>query len=470
MKVKKIIPLFFSTIFLCSGLVSCNDSPFTYDGKELSNGKVGVEFEESVAINKNGFSYEIDYDSDLPLGLELSSEGLIYGIPELDGKYEFDIVAIRGRYYSIAKFSMTITSGEIVFEGKKLPDGKENEPYVTSIVEDDRIKVKLKDGSTLPEGLVLNENGVISGTPTKKVDNHEVTIIAYCQGYKDVEAIFIITIKEGKQQITDLGYIVYEGSNLELGEVGDDYYQNVATAYGVPGITYKFKAVGGIALPKGLKFTNGIILGKPIDSTYGRMKFQVIASAEGYKSVTREFTLEIQDKYVITDNFETEYIYVDNLVGAGYSGSNSGRNMIQKFTNASNGNVVGYLNTEITLTYNIIAKKATKANLTLTLGTENGTLILNQNNFLIKVNDENIVYNPITVIEDGSGSNGTKFHDYNVSKTISLKEGNNIITFSILKTADGEGTSSARGPLFDKIFLSSYEGEIGWRPKLANVK
>ena len=219
-----------------------------------------------------------------------------------------------------------------------------------------------------------------------------------------------------------------------------------------------------------MKFTNGIILGKPIDSTYGRMKFQVIASAEGYKSVTREFTLEIQDKYVITDNFETEYIYVDNLVGAGYSGSNSGRNMIQKFTNASNGNVVGYLNTEITLTYNIIAKKATKANLTLTLGTENGTLILNQNNFLIKVNDENIVYNPITVIEDGSGSNGTKFHDYNVSKTISLKEGNNIITFSILKTADGEGTSSARGPLFDKIFLSSYEGEIGWRPKLANVK
>lgn len=109
-----------------------------------------------------------------------------------------------------------------------------------------------------------------------------------------------------------------------------------------------------------MKFTNGIILGKPIDSTYGRMKFQVIASAEGYKSVTREFTLEIQDKYVITDNFETEYIYVDNLVGAGYSGSNSGRNMIQKFTNASNGNVVGYLNTEITLTYNIIAKKLLK--------------------------------------------------------------------------------------------------------------
>ena len=162
MKVKKIIPLFFSTIFLCSGLVSCQDSPFTYDGKELSNGKVGVAFEESVAINKNGFSYEIDYDSDLPLGLELSSEGLIYGVPELDGKFEFDIVAIRGKYYSIAKFSITIASGEIVFTGKKLPDGKENEPYVTTIIEDDRIKVKLKDGSKLPEGLTLSENGIIS--------------------------------------------------------------------------------------------------------------------------------------------------------------------------------------------------------------------------------------------------------------------------------------------------------------------
>ena len=141
----------------------------------------------------------------------MSNEGLIYGVPELDGKFEFDIVAIRGKYYSIAKFSITIASGEIVFTGKKLPDGKENEPYVTTIIEDDRIKVKLKDGSKLPEGLTLSENGIISGTPIKKVDNQEVTIIAYCQGYKDVETKFIITIKEGKQQITDLGYIVYEG-------------------------------------------------------------------------------------------------------------------------------------------------------------------------------------------------------------------------------------------------------------------
>lgn len=150
----------------------------------------------------------------------------------------------------------------------------------------------------------LSSDGVISGTPTQAIDNCQVVIVASSQGCKDKEATFIITIVKGEHKQTDLGYIVFEGFDLELGEVGDDYHQSVATAYGVTGITYKFKAVGGIALPKGLKFINGIVSGKPKDSSYGRMKFQVIASAEGFTSVTAEFTIEIRDKYLATDNLK----------------------------------------------------------------------------------------------------------------------------------------------------------------------
>lgn len=471
MKQRKILAFLFSTLFLTGGLVSCQDnSKPDFTGRILKGGKVGIEYEESIALKRSGVTYEIDYDSDLPLGLELSSDGIISGIPEMDGDFKFDIVAVSGRYYTIANFQMSIEGGEITFEGKTLPNGKENEPYVATITDDEKITVKVKDGSSLPEGLSLSSDGVISGTPTQAIDNCQVVIVASSQGCKDKEATFIITIVKGEHKQTDLGYIVFEGFDLELGEVGDDYHQSVATAYGVTGITYKFKAVGGIALPKGLKFINGIVSGKPKDSSYGRMKFQVIASAEGFTSVTAEFTIEIRDKYLATDNFEAEYIYVDNLVGAGYSGSNSGKNMIQKFANASNGNVVGYLNTEITLTFNIQSQQATSANLTLTLGTENGTLTLDQTTFLVKVNDENIVYSPITVIEDGSGTADTKFHDYNISVPVPLIEGTNVFTFTVLKVAGGEGTSSARGPLFDKISLSSYQGEVGWRPKLANVK
>ena len=126
MKQRKILAFLFSTLFLTGGLVSCQDnSKPDFTGRILKGGKVGIEYEESIALKRSGVTYEIDYDSDLPLGLELSSDGIISGIPEMDGDFKFDIVAVSGRYYTIANFQMSIEGGEITFEGKTLPNGKE---------------------------------------------------------------------------------------------------------------------------------------------------------------------------------------------------------------------------------------------------------------------------------------------------------------------------------------------------------
>ncbi len=142
--------------------------------------------------------------------------------------------------------------------------------------------------------------------------------------------------------------------------------------------------------------------------------------------------------------------------------------MIQKFANASNGYVIGYLNTDITLTFNITSTVETSADLTMVLGTENGPLTLNQDTFRIIVNDTNIEYSQILVSEDGAKQE-TKFHDYKVTPKINLVAGDNVIQFTVLKVANGEGTSSAKGPLFDKIQISGNTGEVGWRPKVANL-
>ena len=471
---KMILPSLASALALSLLATSCGGASekFKYEGRALEEAKVGVYYTADVSLDKEGVTYEVDYDSDLPLGLELSSEGVIAGTPLENGSFEFSIVAVLDKYFTIGDFTLTIQGGELSFEGSTLPDGKENEPYVRSIATatgSDSISYSLKAGSSLPAGLSLSEGGEISGTPSEKVDKHSFVVVASAQGCNDKEATFVISILEGESVIDDLGYIVYEGKTLEGGEVGDEYYQNLATAYGVKGITYKIKYVGGIGLPKGLSFKNGILSGTPSDSTYGALNFRVVASAEGYESVTKDFYLEIKDKYLKTDDFEAEYIYVDNLVGAGYSGSNSGKNMIQKFSNASNGRVVGYLNTEITLTFNVAATVACEADLSLVLGTENGTLNMGQDTFRILVNGSNIAYTPFTVEEDGE-KDDTKFSAHPISPKISLVEGNNVLQFKVLKVADGEGTSSAKGPLFDKITIKNYAGEIGWRPKLANIK
>ena len=87
MNKKILVPLFLSSVVFSSVLTSCGskDEKLTYEGRELTKAKVGVEYNENVSLNKDGVTYEIDYDSDLPTGLELSSEGIISGTPEIDG-------------------------------------------------------------------------------------------------------------------------------------------------------------------------------------------------------------------------------------------------------------------------------------------------------------------------------------------------------------------------------------------------
>ncbi len=142
--------------------------------------------------------------------------------------------------------------------------------------------------------------------------------------------------------------------------------------------------------------------------------------------------------------------------------------MIQEFKNASNTHVIGYLNTEITLTFNITSSVATSADLSMFLGTENGAMTLNQTTFRVVVNDANIEYNPISINEDGEKQE-IKFHEHKVNPKINLVAGDNVLQFKVLKVADGEGTSSAKGPLFDKITITGHTGEVGWRPKVANL-
>lgn len=445
-------------------------SALAFSGGALADGQVGEQYSQSVSTETDGVTYAVHYEDRLPLGLEMSEDGTISGVPQEAGELTFTVVAMTAEDMIEADFTINIQAGSLTFAAKPLPDAATGAPYVQSIATADGAVYGLKEGSVLPAGLSLSEDGLLSGVP--ETAGTAAFTVAASAGGASAEAEFSLNIAEGTPKSTGEGRIIFEGRALPAGEVGGDYNQSVASAYGVPGITYEIQYVDGIGLPKGLVFNPlGILAGIPLDSTAGEMAFKVIASAEGYESVTADFTLQIFDVYEQTNRFEAEYIDVSRLKGAGYSSSPTGTGMLQKFANASNGYTLGYLHKAISFEFHFTSDIAASGALTLGFGTETGTITYTPESLAISVNGVPLEYGSITVEENGAGQS-TQFQSIPLSPSVDILAGDNVVTFEVKDTmsAGGDGTMTAIGPVVDYIEVQADGAVIGWRPKVANTK
>ena len=105
---------------------------------------------------------------ELPAGLTLSSDGVISGTPSAKGAFPFTVKAVN-EYHdpATADFSITVV-GPPVITSSSLPDATAGSPYrqeLSATGYPETFTWTLKPGSTLPEGLSLSANGIISGTP-----------------------------------------------------------------------------------------------------------------------------------------------------------------------------------------------------------------------------------------------------------------------------------------------------------------
>lgn len=457
-------------------LASCQKEIKPFEGKALKAGKIGVEYQDSIANGSFDMYYDLDYDSSLPEGLILYDDGSIKGTPKEAGDFTFKAVMIDTadiEYY--ADFTLSIEPGELIYSSFALPEGKVGEPYLIELgtaTGIPGIEYSLKEEDALPKGLSMDQSGKLSGIPEEEADGKSFTVIASAKGAQDKEATFTLTIRPGEKKEEDLGHIVFEDFDLPSGTVGEPYQQSVRKAYGVSDITYAFRFSSGSGLPAGLKADKelGIISGTPTDSTEGTIRFRVIASAPGAESVTAYVTMRIDDVYVSTTRFETEYVdSIPHLSGAGYSSSPSGKGMIQTLPNASNQHVLGYLNKPTTVTFKIQAEKETSAKLALGLGSENGDFDYNDSKFAIKVNDAELNYGTIHVRQIGTIESDYKCENHPITPQISLKAGENLISFEIKQSSEATGTFTAVGCLFDYIDITDTDGSIGWRPRVANI-
>ena len=156
----------------------------------------------------------------------------------------------------------------------------------------------LKEGNTLPEGLVLNPNGTITGTPKVETPFANFTVVASFLDDK-METSFSISV------INAAGSIVYlpASEGLAIAGIGKEYTASLADAKiekpdatqeeidAFPTISYEL--ADGSLLPRGLTLSaDGILSGTPVIECEN-YTFTVIATALGYKDRTATYSISI---------------------------------------------------------------------------------------------------------------------------------------------------------------------------------
>ena len=154
----------------------------------------------------------------------------------------------------------------------------------------------------LPDGLVLNPDGTITGTPTTAVDNVNIIVMVTAPGFVPAYINRTISILPADP------VIIFEDALLTAGEVNAPYSATL-TATGADTITFTSDD-----LPAGLTLnTDGTISGTP--TATGTYVFTVTASAEGFDPVEASIVLNVEEEVIPEITFE------DALLSAGEVGT-----------------------------------------------------------------------------------------------------------------------------------------------------
>lgn len=305
----KIISLAFCIILVFTVFTGCpSTKTLNYTGAELESVKVGELCVRSVATAKygsenEGIKYEIK-SGNLPVGMFMNADGEISGTPRAKtaAPILLTVTASMEGYKSVdAVFSLTVSEGTLVYEGKDNLFARlgitANINIATASGTPGTITYSLKAGSNvLPDGLSFN-NGRITGVPTTPDQKITFTVISTATDCKPAEAEF--TIETGSR-------LEYAGRTLPAGTAGVFYTADIATAAGtnLP-ISYALKTAG--TLPAGLELEDGLIIGIP-EAQVMQRRFTVIASAAGLDSVEAEFMINILPAEEIEELGEVKYI------------------------------------------------------------------------------------------------------------------------------------------------------------------
>ena len=306
----------------------------SFGTKSLKPGMINMEYSDSLAdcvelatdyypdLDWSDVTFELAQGSNLPAGLTLSSDGTLSGVPtEKVQKLSFTVTVTYNNEVKEQTFTINIAGegGMIVYGSEKTALSTNInsacvfdvgtayifDPYAT---EEDKanfpeITYKLANGSRLPSGLTLWENGTIMGVPDKECKDYAFTVVASAMGYSETEFTYTVSV---------LYPLTYQYVPLQETSYGQSYVASVNNVECDAPVTFALKE--GSVLPQGLQLTDsGYITGTP--QAAGIYTFTIVASSPYAQSAEMEYTLKVNLA------FEIGTAIPDGKVGAAYMGS-----------------------------------------------------------------------------------------------------------------------------------------------------
>ncbi len=273
----KALPLLVLGLILCMVCAGCSlpsnsaAGQLTINTASLPSGTVGTAYSYSVPASGGTPPYVWSISTGtLPVGLKLSTKGVISGTPESAGTVSFSLAVTDSEAVpasAIANFSIPIQS-ELAVTSLSPPAGTVGISYSTTLAATGGVTPYTWTilSGTLPAGLSLSSAGVISGTPTTRGASIFTVQVADSESSQQA-AIAQLTLT--------INIITITTQSLPAGTVNVLYSAPLAAIGGVAPYTW---ALSG-TLPAGLTLNGaGVITGTPTASGSSTFNVEVADS------------------------------------------------------------------------------------------------------------------------------------------------------------------------------------------------
>ena len=254
---------------------------------DLPDATSGVSYSRTLAAigGRPDFSWLVESGS-LPPGLSLGQTGSISGTPSTAGTFNFVVKVTDANSNSAAKALTLIvrSAAPLTITVSQLPRGSVGSPYSQNMGGSGGqtpYTWSIQSGN-LPDGLTLNQTGIISGTPERAVTTSFVLRLTDAVN-GSVTTTLSLTINPAVTLLS------IETQSLPDGVVGQDYSQTLKASGGSS--PYRWELKTG-KLPDGLLLSNsGIISGTP--TTPGEVAFEVRATDQSGQSIIAPLSIDV---------------------------------------------------------------------------------------------------------------------------------------------------------------------------------
>ncbi len=293
-----------------------NSSAFSIVTTTLPSAAVGQIYSSDIVTTGGTSPLTISvFSGSLPPGLQLTSTGSITGTPTAPGSYSFTLLAQdAGGQLTQKSLSLSVANSGLSFSGGGLPAGQVGSAYTgtVSAINGASPYGYTLVGGTLPAGLILAQNGNISGAPTA-AGIYQVTIRATDANARTAEQALTIFINSP-------GFSVNTNA-IPSARLNQPYS---ATLSGFGGTSpYTFQLVAG-TLPSGLTLTSaGVLAGTPTAAGVNNLSIRATDSANA--AFLLNYTLNVNASAIALaplslPNGQLNVPYATNLLASGGTG------------------------------------------------------------------------------------------------------------------------------------------------------